>query len=327
MDLDALKKFIEDKGNQRKKDLYDACIFQTLDAEKTKILSDKIQKELDLARGRDEAFKESLVKYENEKEEAAKTIEESKAAIQAKEDELASNSDDPAPYLAKAKEIYETLADSKNKKGNMEAIVKLVNETLNNHSPGMLVVGLEHFVALLRNSRSANNVDVELFFKDAQKLTTKLRRMEASTLKYDNVKIHRDELASVKGEFADNPRPAKDEVNLGPFAPLIEWGVQFATGAEMILKVEKTKQDIRDLEEAVKTAELVIKRNETILEDIEEAKMGEYYSNQVINLEERKLIIDKIKLQDQEQAVDYQKKLFNFEKVYFEKLLELVKNQ
>ena len=81
MDLDALKKFIEDKGNQRKKDLYDACIFQTLDAEKTKVLSDKIQKELDLARGREETFKDSLVKYENEKEEAAKTIEESKAAI------------------------------------------------------------------------------------------------------------------------------------------------------------------------------------------------------------------------------------------------------
>ena len=47
MDLDALKKFIEDKGNQRKKDLYDACIFQTKDAEKTKLLSDKIQRELD----------------------------------------------------------------------------------------------------------------------------------------------------------------------------------------------------------------------------------------------------------------------------------------
>ena len=56
MDLDALKKFIEDKGNQRKKDLYDACIFQTKDAEKTKILSDSIQRELDAARKRDEDF-------------------------------------------------------------------------------------------------------------------------------------------------------------------------------------------------------------------------------------------------------------------------------
>jgi hypothetical protein len=55
--------------------------------------------------------------------------------------------------------------------------------------------------------------------------------------------------------------------------------------------------------------------------------MEEYYDTQVKALTERKLAIDKIKLQDQEQAVEYQKKLFNFEKTYFEKLLELVKNQ
>lgn len=55
--------------------------------------------------------------------------------------------------------------------------------------------------------------------------------------------------------------------------------------------------------------------------------MAEYYEQQVKILTERKLTVDKIKLQDQEQAVEYQKKLFNFEKTYFEKLLELVKNQ
>ena len=66
--------------------------------------------------------------------------------------------------MEKAKEIYEGLADKGNKAGNMEAIVKKVNELFVNNSPGHLVVGLEHFVAILRNSRSASNVDVELFF-------------------------------------------------------------------------------------------------------------------------------------------------------------------
>ena len=53
--------------------------------------------------------------------------------------------------------------------------------------------------------------------------------------------------------------------------------------------------------------------------------MEEYYDTQVKALTERKLAIDKIKLQDQEQAVEYQKKLFNFEKTYFE-LDEMIEN-
>jgi len=57
------------------------------------------------------------------------------------------------------------LADIKgNKKDNMEILVKLVNTTLASKSPENLIKGLEHFVALLRNSKSASNVDVELFF-------------------------------------------------------------------------------------------------------------------------------------------------------------------
>ena len=230
--------------------------------------------------------------------------------------------------MAKAKEIYESLADTKgNKPGSMEVLVKKLNVLLQNKSPAKLCLALEHFVALLRNSKVATNVDVELFFMDAKKLTTTLRRMDPATLKYDNVLAHRDQLASMNNEKWFDEKPEQGEVDITPFKPFMEWGFQFATGAEMILKVEKTKQDIKDLEESIKTAELVIERNDTILADIEEAKMSEYYSNQIIVLEERKLVIDKIKLQDQEQAVDYQKKLFNFEKVYFEKLLELVKNQ
>lgn len=51
-DLDQLKKFIEDKGNQRKKALYDACIFQTTDATRTKLLAGSLDRQLDEARRR-----------------------------------------------------------------------------------------------------------------------------------------------------------------------------------------------------------------------------------------------------------------------------------
>ena len=56
MDLDQLKKFIEEKGNARKKDLYDTCIFQTTDATHTKVLSDKLDHQLDLARKNQDKF-------------------------------------------------------------------------------------------------------------------------------------------------------------------------------------------------------------------------------------------------------------------------------
>ena len=52
MDMDQLKQFIEAKGNQRKKDLYNTCVFQTRDATKTAILRDSIDGLLAAARER-----------------------------------------------------------------------------------------------------------------------------------------------------------------------------------------------------------------------------------------------------------------------------------
>lgn len=53
--------------------------------------------------------------------------------------------------------------------------------------------------------------------------------------------------------------------------------------------------------------------------------MAEYYESQVKSLTLRKLSIDKLAVQDQEQAVEYQKKLHAFEKAYFDKLLAAVR--
>ena len=104
MDLDALKKFIEDKGNGRKKDLYDACIFQTKDAEKTKLLSDKIQRELDAARAREQKFAGSQDKYDSEITESQATIEECDKAIdELRASKKSSDSAESGPHLAKAK--------------------------------------------------------------------------------------------------------------------------------------------------------------------------------------------------------------------------------
>jgi len=82
-------------------------------------------------------------------------------------------------------------------KGRMEKIVKGVNDIFEYEHPEHLVMGLEALVGLLRNCNQANNVDVELFFKDASKLRNKLKRMESSGLRYDHVKKHKEELEAI----------------------------------------------------------------------------------------------------------------------------------
>lgn len=64
------------------------------------------------------------------------------------------------------------------------------------------------------------------------------------------------------------------------------------------MKDKKIEADIAEHQAKKTRAERVIERNETIKKDIADANMAEYYENQVKILTERKLAIDKIKLQD-----------------------------
>ena len=88
--------------------------------------------------------------------------------------------------------------------------------------------------------------------------------MEPFGLKYENVSLHKEQLASIADKFIDEPKPAEGEINLGPFAPFINWGLEFSTGAEIILKEKKIESDIAELEAQKKKAQLIIERNETI---------------------------------------------------------------
>jgi len=53
--------------------------------------------------------------------------------------------------------------------------------------PGELVGLLECFVALLRNKKEANHVDVKLYFEDVTKLRFKLSTLVCTTLTLENV--------------------------------------------------------------------------------------------------------------------------------------------
>ena len=86
-------------------------------------------------------------------------------------------------------------------KNVMDGITKGVNAILEKEKPQELVFGVEALIGLLRNVNQANNVDVELFFKDPKKLANKLKRMEAHGLKYEHVKKHCEELKEVVDKF------------------------------------------------------------------------------------------------------------------------------
>ena len=62
-----------------------------------------------------------------------------------------------------------------------------------------------------------------------------------------------------------------------------------------------------------------------IMKDIEEVDMEEFYKAQPGALATRKYQIDQIHIVDQGQSLEYQKKLFHFEKEYLEKLKSAVK--
>lgn len=104
-----------------------------------------------------------------------------------------------------------------------EKQVKKLNVTLTKKSPGTLIDGLEHFVAVLRNHKAATNVDVELYFQDFSRLILKLQRIDATQLHNDVVLHHKNAFVSIKPAFNDE-KHADYKIN-SPFAAFVNWGI------------------------------------------------------------------------------------------------------
>lgn len=112
-----------------------------------------------------------------------------------------------------------------------------INEILEVASPDGLVRGLEELVGILRGVQKADNVDVELFFKDPVKLLTKLRRMKAERgSNIDYVKAHLEELREIRAQYfskdemtVENPkRKGEKQFNIYPFRHFIDWGIEYS---------------------------------------------------------------------------------------------------
>ena len=104
MDKEALMQFVKDKGNARKKDLFEVTKFQTADAEKTKKLVQHIEQNIDLSRENLAEFEAKFQKYQEEKTDAENKIGSLEEAIAEKETELKNSNEDPAPHKKAAEE-------------------------------------------------------------------------------------------------------------------------------------------------------------------------------------------------------------------------------
>jgi len=103
-----------------------------------------------------------------------------------------------------------------------EKTVKKINQILSKKSPGTLIDGLESFVALLRNHKSATNVDVELYFSDFSRLIFKLENIDASHLHLEIVEHHKESLAKILPSFTSEKH--EDFKLNSQFADFINWG-------------------------------------------------------------------------------------------------------
>jgi hypothetical protein len=86
-----------------------------------------------------------------------------------------------------------------------------------------LVDGIESFVAVLRNHKTASNDDVELYFHDYSRLIFKLENIDASSLFLDVVEYHKQAFSNVIASFTSE-RHEDFKLN-SQFAVFINWGV------------------------------------------------------------------------------------------------------
>ena len=86
-----------------------------------------------------------------------------------------------------------------------------------------MVNGIESFVAVLRNHKTATNDDVELYFHDYSRLIFKLENIQANSLFLEVVEHHKQAFANVLSSFTDQ-RHEDFKLN-SQFAVFINWGV------------------------------------------------------------------------------------------------------
>jgi hypothetical protein len=107
-----------------------------------------------------------------------------------------------------------------------------------------LVAGIQSMVALLRNNKTANNVDVELYLKDFDKLMFKLNRADVTGLTISTVNYHQKEIQKIVGAFTTSSHA--DYSVCCEYSEYIMWAQAFAEYAQyaIVLISENAGNDV-----------------------------------------------------------------------------------
>lgn len=175
-----------------------------------------------------------------------------------------------------------------------DAVVKRVNTILDKHAPPVLVSALEAFVAVLRNKNSSAPVDVQLFFSDPKKLRTKLGRMDTTEVDYQIMLNKAEQLTKIKAQMSGSVTLDGKQVNLGDFAFMVDWALNFCEAAKIDLAKKGKEALIEQKQQEIDRAQLKLQRFERMFADENEHGFRDFYGKVIQQLELRKATFDAV---------------------------------
>lgn len=186
-----------------------------------------------------------------------------------------------------------------------ETQCKTINNMLQRNTPAVLIMMLETVVALMRNHKVANNIDIEIYFKDFKKLQKKMMTLDPApfgeperAFTLEVVEMHEAALEKQANQVqADWPK----------YSSILQWGLLFCKYAKDKIS-QATKE--RELDKVSKELQVAVDHVDT-QSQIESLFVSDSSSSQadVSGLRERFAQIQQMVEADKQQALQYQKAL------------------
>lgn len=185
--------------------------------------------------------------------------------------------------------------------------VEKLNKILESKSPPSLIAGLEAFVSLLRNNSFTQSVDVELFFKDAEKLKRKMQRVKTTDVSLSLAVAKLEELEKLRVKFEEEGGPDETEsgVDLSEFACFVQWSINYCQAAKIDLRVESTKAEVTELESRKEKLETSAQRFKIMNENRDSLNFASFFGKASENIQSRKEFLGKVLDTDRLQAEEY----------------------
>lgn len=223
-------------------------------------------------------------------------------------------SSDTSGFVAKCSQFTDDLT------GKM---VEEINKLLLSDKPELLIMGIEPFVAVLRNKMDADNVDVELFFKKHANLVAKMRRMEMRDMQQNVVESKLQAISPLIQQWEATERTEQD---ISEYSVLLKWAKAFCEGAQIELKLKNQEEAVEQARKAQITANADYSTKERQVNEIENNRFVEFYDDALAAIEDRLAKVEELIDHDRTQAEKVQETFNNYDRKYFDQYITLSNN-